>query len=54
MMMNCFRAIVGERTAFTSCFQPGSFSEILSVANLRHAASKVESAQNTSSDYQES
>ena len=32
-----------ERKTFTICFQPASFSEILSVTNLRHAASTVRS-----------
>ena len=43
MKMNSFRGMDDERKDFTICFQPASFSEILSVANLRHAASTVRS-----------
>ena len=41
MMMNCFCGMVDQRNAFTSYFQPGPLSEILIVANLQHAASRI-------------
>ena len=41
MMMNCFCGMVDRRKAFTPYFQPGPLSEILTIANLRHAANRV-------------
>ena len=41
MMMNCFCEMVDRRKAFTTYFQLGPLSEILTIANLRHAASRV-------------
>ena len=37
MMMDCFCGMVDRRKAY---FQPGPLSEILTIANLRHAASR--------------
>ena len=39
--MNCFCGMVEQLKAFTPYFQPGPSSEILTIANLRHAGSKV-------------
>ena len=39
--MNCFCGIVDRRKTFTPYFQPGSLSEILTIANLRQPASKI-------------
>ena len=41
MMINCFCGMVDRRKAFTPYFQPRPFSEILTIANFRHAASRV-------------
>ena len=41
MMMNCFCGMFDHWKAFTPYFQPGPLSEILTIANLRHAASRV-------------
>ena len=41
MMMNCFCGMVDRRKAFRTYFQPGTLSEILTIANLRHAASRI-------------
>ena len=41
MMMNCFCSMVDRQKVFTPYFQPGPLSEILTIANLRHAASRV-------------
>ena len=40
MMMNCFCRMVDRRKAEPS-FQPGALSEILTIAILRHAASRI-------------
>ena len=40
-MMNCFCGIVDQRKAFTPYFHPGPLSEILTITNLRHAASRI-------------
>ena len=50
MIMNCCCSIADRRKAFTPYFQPGSLSEILIIANLRHTTNRVEPAQNLSSD----
>ena len=39
--MNCFCGMFDRQKAFTSYFQPGLLSEILTVANLRLPASRV-------------
>ena len=41
IMMNYFSRMVDRRKAFTPYLQPGPLSEILTIANLRHGASKV-------------
>ena len=41
MMKDCFCGMVDRRKAFTPYFQPGPLSEILTIANLRQAASRV-------------
>ena len=41
MMMNCIFGMVDRRKAFTPYSQPEPLSEILTIANLRHAASRV-------------
>ena len=41
MMMNCFCGMVDQQKAFKPYFQPGPLSEILTIANLQPAASKV-------------
>ena len=41
MMMNYFCGMVDRRKASTTYFQPGPLSEILTIANLRHAASRI-------------
>ena len=41
MMMSCFCGVVDRRKAFTPYFQPGTLSEILTIANHRHDVSKV-------------
>ena len=40
MMMNCFCGRVCRRKAFKPYFQPSSLSKILTIPNLRHAASR--------------
>ena len=40
MMMNCFCGMVDRRKA-EPYFQPGPLSESLTIANLRHAASRI-------------
>ena len=40
MMMNCFCGIVDRRKA-EPYFQPGALSEIFTIANLQHAASRI-------------
>ena len=40
MMMNCFCGMVDQRKA-EPYFQPGLLSEIVTIANLRHATSRV-------------
>ena len=40
MMMNCFCGMVDRRKA-EPYFQPGLLSETLTIANLRHAASRI-------------
>ena len=40
MMMNCFCGMVDRRKAEPN-FQPGLLSEILTITNLRHAASRI-------------
>ena len=40
-MMNCFCGMVDRRKAFRPYFQPGPLSEILTISNLRHAASRT-------------
>ena len=41
MMMNCFCGMVDRRKVFMPYFQPGPLSEILTIANLWHAISRV-------------
>ena len=41
MMMNCFCGMVDRRKAFYPYFQPGPLSEILTITNLWHTASRV-------------
>ena len=41
VIMNCFCGIVERKKAFMPYFQPAPLSEILTTANLRHAASRV-------------
>ena len=41
MMMNCFSSMVDRRKASTPYFQRGPLSEILTIANLRHAANRA-------------
>ena len=41
MMINCFCGMVDRRKVFMPYFQPGPLSEILTIANLWHAVSKV-------------
>ena len=40
MMMNCFCGMVDRRKA-EPYFQPGPLSEILTIANLRHATNRI-------------
>ena len=40
-LMNCFCGVVDRRNAFTPCFQLGLLSEIITIANYRHVASRV-------------
>ena len=41
MMINCFYGMVDRQKAFSPFFQPGPLSEILTIANIRHATSRV-------------
>ena len=41
MMMNCFCRMIDRQKALMPYFQPGPLSEILTIANLWHAASRV-------------
>ena len=41
MMMNCFCGMVDRRTRFGLISSQGPLSEILTIANLRHAASRI-------------
>ena len=41
LLMNCFCGMVDQRKAFTPYFQPGPLSEILTIANLWHAARRI-------------
>ena len=41
MMMNCFCWMVDRQKGFTPCFQPGPLLGILTMANLRYAATRA-------------
>ena len=53
MMINCYCGMVDRQKLFTPYFQPGPFSEILTIADSGTPRAGFESAQNLSLDFAE-